>query len=426
MSIKIADLTAGEHPSITADTDESNQKLKDRRDEIDLDAKLYSTVLDLSRYGDSVWRLYADPESPNNDQRTFTLWDPREWFPIVSQDGTNTITHHVLAWKVRIPRPGIGMYDYFIHVQIHGTRKNDIGYYEERVYKCGVSDGAIGKLISSTKYQTGFNTCAVMHVRALERSDTVYGDDDYMPIDSLLAEILARLGQISIILDKHANPNITGPTSMLETDQETGEKYLRPGSFYGVSPGEEQPKYMTWDGQLTAAFKELEILINQLYILTEMGSAMLGAQDAGSQAISGTAMRFKMVNPVAKARRIANSLTRQVRQLMGQLTDIDYKKISIFWYDGLPDDPRENIENATLATGETHLMPLKDAIMEFFARSPDEANRWIDALEARAEAFQPSVEAQSQPKGPGGVEPRTPTTGPTAPRGSETGLTQPS
>ena len=148
---------------------------------------------------------------------------------------------------------------------------------------------------------------------------------------------------------------------------------------------------MTWDGQLTSAFKQLEFLINQLYILSEMGAALLGGMDGSSQAISGTAMRFKMVNPLAKARRIANSLTRPVRQLFSSLSvtsdeKIDYGKISVFWADGLPDDPRENVEICKLATGETKMMPLEKAIMEYFGRSNEEAQEWIDAIAKETEA----------------------------------------
>ena len=99
---------------------------------------------------------------------------------------------------------------------------------------------------------------------------------------------------------------------MLTLNPKTGEYSLKSGKFYAVSPGEEQPKYMTWDGQLTSAFKQLEFLVNQLYILSEMGAAILGGGDGSGTAISGTAMRFKMVNPLAKARRIANSMTRTV------------------------------------------------------------------------------------------------------------------
>lgn len=183
---------------------------------------------------------------------------------------------------------------------------------------------------------------------------------------------------------------------MLSVDPKTGEYHLNSGKFFAVSAGEEQPKYMTWDGQLTSAFKQLEFLINQLYILSEMGAALLGGQDGSGQAISGTAMRFKMVNPLAKARRIANSLTRPVRQLFASMSitadeQIDYNSISVFWADGLPDDPRENVEICKLATGATKMMPLEKGIMEYFGRSNEEALEWIDMIKGEQDELHPAL-----------------------------------
>ena len=429
MSLKMADLVCGEYPTITGAEAGENEAIKDVRDASDFDAKLYTTALDISRYGDAIWRVYKDYDGRMN----FTPWTPIQWYPIVRQDGTNSISKHCLCWiENRSPQP-IEKPDLYLVVQIHSCEPKEIGYYEQQTFHLN-QQGTIGAFVSGEKVKTGLDRCAVMHLRAYSTTTSVYGYDDYMTIDSLLAEIMTRVGQISAILDKHADPNITGPVSMLTVDQKTGEAHLDTGKFFAVSPGEEQPKYMTWDGQLSAAFKQLEFLINQLYILSEMGAAILGGQDGSGQAISGTAMRFKMVNPLAKARRISNALTRPVRILFSMLSKdadteekvelpIPYKKISVFWADGLPDDPRENIENCKLATGETKMMPLEKGIMEFFGRSNEEARKWIDDLHAQAEANQAAAgftnPEDDDPNKPGpqdgtGVNPQK--------KGSKTGL----
>lgn len=416
MTLKMADLVCGEYPNITGASADENKNIKEAREYTDFDSKLYTSVIDISRYGDAIIRIYRDEFGQN----TFTTWDPREWYPVVTQDGTNTILKHCLCW-LENRRPGETIPDWYLHVQIHGTQPADLGWYEHRVYKMDVGANTILKQISSTIIQTGLKTCAVMHLKAFSVSNSIYGYDDYMPIDSILAEIMSRIGQISVILDKHADPNITGPVSMLTANERTGELELKTGKFFAVSPGEEQPKYMTWEGQLSAAFKQLEMLINQLYILSEMGAALLGSADGGSQAVSGTAMRFKMVNPLAKARRISNSLTRNVRMLFSALnTAIPYEHVSVLWEDGLPDDPRENIETAKLATGATKMMPLEDAIMQFFNKTNAEALTWIDKIrEETSENMQLTQQAEGDPNKPGpqdgtGINPTK--------KGSETGL----
>lgn len=451
MTLKVADLVCGEHPTISGVTPKENAAIRDVRDTSDFDAKLYSTVIDISRYGDAVWRVYKDYDGKMN----FTPWDPTQWYPVVRQDGTNTITHHCLCWvenrSQNVHRP-----DYYLHAQIHSVEKP--GSYTYKVFKMDIDGANIKEQVSSVEIRTGLDQCAVHHLKAFTTTNSVYGYDDYMPLDSILAEIMTRVGQISAILDKHADPNITGPVSMLSMNETTGEYELKTGKFYAVSPGEEKPEYMTWDGQLTSAFKQLEFLVNQLYILSEMGAALLGGQDGSSQAISGTAMRFKMVNPLAKVRRIANSLSRPVRQLFSVLSiaaevdesefeipesvpqaegvvaqpkpqdkplvlPIPYRKISVFWADGLPDDPRENIENCKLATGATKMMPLETGIMEFFGRSNQEALQWIERIRKETEenmmSQQTSPENGDDPNKPGpqngtGVNP--------AKKGSDTGL----
>ena len=455
MSLKMADLVCGEYPTISGVTAAENAAIQDVRDMSDFDAKLYSTVIDISRYGDALWRMYKDYDGRMN----FTCWDPTQWYPIVAQDGTNAIKAHCLCWIVNKSEDVLNP-DFYLNVQIHSNDPKDIGYYEHREFKMNASGTMIGDQVSSKRVPTGLDRCAVFHIIAFAVTNSVYGYDDYMTVDSILAEIMARVGQISAILDKHADPNITGPVSMLEVDPKTGEYHLRAGKFFAVSPGEEHPEYMTWDGQLTSAFKQLEFLVNQMYILSEMGAAILGGQDGSSQAISGTAMRFKMVNPLAKARRIANSMTLPVRKLFSSLSvsaevdekmfdhpedkanpegteqittlpvqpkplqlPIPYRKISVFWADGLPDDPRENIENCKLASGETKMMPLEKAIMEFFGRSQEEALNWIEKIHAETKINQDVTShgagSEDDPNKPGpqdgtGVNP--------ARKGSTTGL----
>lgn len=451
MTLKVADLVCGEYPTISGVTPKENAAIRDVRDESDFDAKLYATVIDISRYGDSIWRVYKD----YNNRMNFTPWDPSQWYPIVKQDGTNSIEAHCLCW-IENRSKDAHKPDYYLHVQIHSV--TEVGYYTYKVFKMDADGSTIREEKSTENVKTGLDRCAITHLKAFTTSNSVYGYDDYMPLDSILAEIMTRVGQISAILDKHADPNITGPVSMLKMNEETGEYYLDTGKFFAVSPGEEKPEYMTWDGQLSSAFKQLEFLINQLYILSEMGAALLGGQDGSSQAISGTAMRFKMVNPLAKVRRIANSLSLPVRKLFSVLSKtaevdedefkipvsvpqaegegaqpkpeekplvlpIPYRRISIFWEDGLPDDPRENIESCKLATGATKMMPLEKGIMEFFGRSNEEALQWIELIRQETVA---NMEAQqtddpegddpnkSGPQDGTGVNPRK--------KGSETGL----
>lgn len=436
ISTKMADLVAGEHPLITGKNPEENAKLKWVTDATNFYEKLYSIVIDLSRFGDCPIRVYKDEYT---DYYDFTIWDAGQWFPIVMQDGTYRISKHCLAWLEN--RSEDSKKDYYLHVQVYDVHTPEsIEYY---VFHNGSEGSKIGKLESKTIIATGFTTCPVFNLRPYAVSGTVFGYDDYVPIDAVLAEIITRVSQISAILDKHADPAMTGPMSMLKKDPRSGEFYLERSKFYGINEDDTPPSYLTWDGQLTAAFSQLEFLINQLYTLSEMGAAITGGVDSSGNAVSGTAMRFKMVNPLAKARRVTNSLTDPMRKLLsvlcsnlpdideetaepgdGEDTKLPYGHISIQWKDGLPDDPREGLEMAKLASGEVKMLPLEEALMTYLNKSQAEATQLAQkvrelALEAMQQQAEMAQQTASNPNKSGpqdgtGVNPRK--------KGSKTGM----
>lgn len=428
ISLKKADLVCGEEPELTGKDSAYSDKLTALRREIAFDAKLYSTVIDLSRYGDAVWRMYVNEQG----KADFTVWEPMSWFPIVSRDGTFRILKHVLAWKYNAgtrEKP-----DWRLSVQIHPIEG---GYYLKREYKLTMEGAIISQMIGAEeRVETGFEVCAVKHIASITTSGTVYGYDDYLPVDSLLCEIMTRIAQISSILDKHASPAMTGPVTMLSTDPKTGERYLKKDKFFAVSQGEEQPKYLTWDGQLEASFKDLELLFQQLYVLTEMGDAFLGTTKNSGQAISGTAMRFKMASPLITVRRLTNVLTYPVRGLLHQMSTIGREQIpedqiSIEWNDGLPTDPREDAELAKLLTGVEQLMPVEESIVEYLHKSVAEAQEWrkkilkdqedFAASTSNGSSFEGSNNPNANPEGDPTGATRNPKVDPRR-KGSQTGI----
>lgn len=399
MSLKEADLVAGEHPLITGKDEAENAKIKWILDNTNFYAKLYSIVIDLSRFGDCPIRIFKDPVT---GFYTWTIWEASGWQPIVSKDGTYTITHHVLFW-IENRAPEDKQPEYYQHFQIFDVTKPNL--IEKKVFYAGSDATTLGSPVATESGVdvTSFETSPVMSLRAVEVSGTVYGYDDYVPLDAIMTEIIARISQISVILDKHADPSMTGPLSMLTVDRQTGERYLKLSKYYGINEGETPPSYLTWDGQLTAAFQQLELLFNQLYILSEMGAALTGGIGESSNAVSGTAMRFKLVNPLAKARRVSNALSLPIRKLLSiigsNMPDIDtetgepgsgpdtplpFGHISIDWQDGLPNDPREQLEVAKLACGEDRMLPLEETLMQYLSKSQAEAAELVQKVREQA------------------------------------------
>lgn len=389
-TIKLADMVIGSPPSITVnDRDELTDRISDIRDQSDLDSKMYSALIDYSRYGVAVFRLFNDDEARGGEDRgNFAVWNPSEWFPILRKDGTKRIKEHVLVWRVNFGTESNP--DYYLEVQRHPTEG---GYYIEQRYAMDSSGSYVKRKLRSRRIDTGDMPCLVQCVTNLPSTTNIYGTSDYKIINELVLKATERMRQILHILDKHADPSMTGPATMLTPNMETGELEFRASQFYAVSVGEEHPEYMTWDGQLEAAFKALEQLLNQIYIMSEMGEAFLGNTRGNGQAVSGTAMRYKMVSPLEKARRVSNAFTLPLKKLVSGLVQIStgeklrYQDINIIWEDSLPKDPREVAELTRLQTGSPQIIPLKHALMENYDMDTKDAEHYIEEIRSDREMW---------------------------------------
>jgi hypothetical protein len=193
---------------------------------------------------------------------------------------------------------------------------------------------------------------------------------------------MVRVAQISRILDKHAAPSVSGPQTSLEKDQETGEWRLKLGNFFPRNTSDDpEPKYMTWDGKLDPSFKQAELLINQLYIISEMGAALLGdfSNTNSGQVPSGTAMRRMMMSPLAKVNRIRMRFDPAIKQAISMASKlsagikIEPSDITINWQDGLPADPKEQAEIESTRTGGKATSSQQSAIMRLDDADEDTA-----------------------------------------------------
>ncbi len=99
--------------------------------------------------------------------------------------------------------------------------------------------------------------------------------------------------------------------------------FAKVGDYFPCASDTVKPEYLVWDASMDANFKQIELLTNQLYTISEMGSAVFGdLTNKTGDVPSGSALRRLMMSPLAKARRIANrfdpilkkSLYQQVRK----------------------------------------------------------------------------------------------------------------
>ncbi len=350
LSKKMADFVCGEPP--TFETEGETDDLTKMLNRQGFNAKLYEGVIDVSRYGNGVLKLV---------DKNLTIASPLYWFPIVAPTDLKAIVQHVIAYPITPDGKG-DMTE--LYVEIH-----DVGRVEQRMYGYDDRRREIGALRESKVYQTGLQDFAVQVLTNVTHSGSIYGLDDYAVINSIVAKIMWRLHCADSVLDKHSEPSMSGPATALSFDERTGLYYVDLGNYFKRDTREDPDvSYITWDGSLENNWKELELLFNQLYILTEMGQAFAEG-GGGGNAESGTALKLKMVSPRVKAARITGINAGTVKTLVALLAQVngitlDYDTITIHWNDGLPDDPVEQVNMLTTATGGKPVMSQYTALKQ--------------------------------------------------------------
>ena len=346
LSTLFADLLLGEPPQVKAGDEGSKEQEAVARliEQNSLFNVSYEVAVDVSRYGVGIYKIrYID-------RGVIQAQSPLYWFPVVAPDNVKDALYHVLAYDYEEVRPKLIGEDRFkrLKVEIH-----ERGRITTRIYD--ITSGNISGMVGQEEVkETGVDDFLVVPVYNLSTSDRLVGLDDYSDLDSIIQEIEVRVAQISRILDKHADPNLAGPDSALEQDPKTGQVTFRGGGkFFPLAPGDQPPQYVTWDGQLEAAFREIELLTEQFYALSETTAAAFGQLKAGL-AESGSALRRLMMAPLAKVNRIRMRFDPALKKVLklasalevaqGMANAVKLEDIHITWQDGLPDDDMERTQ----------------------------------------------------------------------------------
>ena len=383
LTLKTVDMLIGQPPLIAAqDNEPMTEKIRDVRGTSRLNNALKLALIDYSRFGVALLRVFKDAKG----KAAITAWNPNDWTPVFYADGTNRIHYNVIGWFH-------GKHNEKLTLQIHDTEN---GSYEERV--CTVdSSGNIKEINSSRKYNRTGGKQLLFAIVNTPTTTNPLGTNDYEIINGLLQKAIQRLQAILRVLDEHADPSMTGPHSMLSRSED-GELVFKTSKYYAVGNDEQKPEYLVWEANLDSSFRAFEELCKQIFTLSEIGEAFLGSSSGVGNVVSGTAMRFKMISPLEKARRINNELTEPLKEIISTLLsieheEIDPKDVSITWRDSLPKDPREVAELARLESGSVAVKPLLNAIMDNYDLDLASAQAYVDAIEEAQQKLREQADA---------------------------------
>lgn len=345
-----ADFLFGEQPRATVSDDPESTEQKYADDFIARNRfwlLQHSRQIDVSRFGHGIIEGYYE------DGCKLQVVHPSKYFPI--GDSFGRVQAHMIAW-LEEPEVVDHVKQRRLFCRIHWP-----GRIEGREY-----------LISSTGYilagpeniqvtNTGINEPLVSVVENLTTSSGGL-IDDYHDLDSIIKRMESRLTRVGRILDVHSEPLLVLPEdSGAFTKTETGAVvYDSKKKVLERAKGAADPGYVTWEGQLTAAFQEFETDLKQLYALSETCEACFEPSKMGAQ-VSGIAMRLMLFIPLKKVDRLKLVADPQVKaelktymafeMVRGFSGAVPIESVSVLWQDGLPEDFKETVANVVALKG---------------------------------------------------------------------------
>ncbi len=220
-----------------------------------------------------------------------------------------------------------------------------------------------------------------------------FGVSDYVDLKELLFALNNRMSKTDNILDKHSDPILAVPGDILDE-----EGNIRKEAFNMFEIGEDgaKPEYIVWNANLDTAMKQIDKLVEFLFMFSETSPDVLGL--GKGQAESGRALKMRLLRTIAKRNRKKLYYDREIKDIIftaellaannGYKISDDFKNIKpknpqppeTKWQDGIVNDEVERTEIA-IQQVDGGLLSKKRAIMDLHGVKEKEADEILKEIE---------------------------------------------
>lgn len=403
---KSADFLFGENAIYSAggkDNSPEQAKLDEWVTENEINITNYESALSNSYRGDSFYKVRWGQEHKGlvpKELDPFRVIIEAQNAEYVFPECYPNDSTRIMAYHIAIPQEvkGTDGGEWLLNVESHYPNKIVYKTYRMNPIEFQV-DGTVtswriyAELEGGYEVETGVPFPLVVHVPNYATDDDWQGIDDLTELRGLFSELNTRLSQISEILSKHADPAMIVPQGTLVED-ENGQPTYRVGvdKVFEVMNGELEPKYLTWNGQLEYAFRELEKVLDLILMKAEIPAVALGVGDAGTSGSSGLAIKWRMNSLLAKINRKRQYYDKALKRIftIAQMLEMDRKdgrvefkpfRPQIKFQDGLPKDEMEQATIMQIRTGGKSTISQKRAIMQVENVSEEQALQILDEIE---------------------------------------------
>ena len=313
---------------------------------------LKEVYIDNSRFGNGLFKVAFE----NGEVKIISVC-PDCWIPVFSQGNLNNVAGHILVYPLEIIDNGVKK-------EFKKIEKHHKGYIENEVWSC-VNNDFSKKLSTEEMQELGIEELEdfsdywedflIFPVKNSTESDSYFGESDYKRCKSIVEEIMLTISQNSKIINRHANPKLSGSEQNLEFDPTTNSRILPNTDFIKVGTDGIKPEYLTADLQSDAIKKHVDTLLNFFYILTKTPPQAYGLNLSGN--LSGESLRKIFIAALSKVDDIKQvSFTTTIKNVVTcamALNETPTKYVQLAWGDPIPSDYSEMVatENNRVVAG---------------------------------------------------------------------------
>lgn len=384
---KLADFLVGESPRFVVEgrEDSAEQKaLEQLVKDTGLPVTAYELAISTGFRGAGALRIRTAGERPDEGRIVIEEIPASNYFAERRPGNEREVLSQAIAWTVHPTDPK----DKRCYLRVEHHTPGQIVHEAFELGRNGKVKGRVPLEVTDGPdapteevEETGVDQPLVVYVPNFRIGGEFWGWSDFRDLYDVADAINNRLTQIDTILGRHAHPKLVAPRDMTLGD-EHGNVDARRDYIEVENPdlAKTLPRYLTWEGQLEAAFKELDKLIDLFWALAEVSPAVLGLDKAGGVE-SGKALRLRFVSTEHKVNRRRLYLGPALSQALYVASHLAAVKLgapyvalekppAIEWMDGLPLIYSEAVEDETrlyeagLTSAESAIMRVQECTRE--------------------------------------------------------------
>lgn len=375
-----------------------------------LDVQNYESALSNSYMGDALYKIRIGKRNANDKKSTIIIEDitPRIYFPYIDRFNVRQRPDkEELAWEFT---EGNNKY---VRIEQHtpGLITNKIYQLNGNKLAAEIIDpSTIGIKDWKPTEETKIDRSLIVHVPNWKTGNRYFGISDYFDLDTLFFAINNRMTKTDNILDKHSDPILAVPEGILDEEGKVTRESLNMVEIPdGVQGSKAKPEYIVWNANLESAFKEVDKLVEFMFMISETSPDILGMGQGVSD--SGRALKLKILRTIAKAARKKLYYDRAIKevlytaQLLAKAWDVEVGGLKltkapvvpeIIWQDGLPIDASEQADLETKLI-EAGIQSKKQAIMDIDGIDEDMAEKKIKEIKEEDKVELPKADITPAP-----------------------------